>query len=361
MTAEHAEYPRPAAGTATAARQAPAPGAEPPARGLGLVHEHGRCLQVTYGGAHLVRYVHHPADDQLESPRPYFHPIRTLGGDTVSLYRPHDHVWHKGIAWSLPHVGPANFWGGPTYIRDRGYRQLANDGAMQHRGFDLVSAAGGEVAVSERLEWVTEQGETWFTERRGFRISADPARSAWTLVFETEFTNLTASAIAIGSPTTAGRDNAGYGGLFWRGPRSFSGGRVYTPDREGGDDMMGLRAPWLAFAGRHDDRGGASTLVFADAPDNPGHPVAWFVRSSTFAAVCPAPFFSEEVEAAPGTPLAYRYAVVIADGDRGRSGSAELAETGLAELGRPRIGTAAAAPGAPARTSAGGPRQAAAP
>ncbi|QBI53032.1 DUF6807 domain-containing protein [Streptomonospora litoralis] len=319
------------------AQQRGADGAEPAARGLGLVHEHDRALRVTFDGAQLMRYVYRPWDRQFESPRPYFHPLHTLGGDLVSLYRPHDHVWHKGIAWSLPNVGPANFWGGPTYVRDHGYQQLANDGAMRHRGFDVLSTAGGEIAVAERLEWVTEQGETWFTERRGFRVSADPARSAWTLVFETEFTNRTGSAIAIGSPTTEGRENAGYGGLFWRGPRSFSGGRVYTPEQDGGDEMMGVRAPWMAFAGRHDEHDGASTLVFVDAPDNPGHPVEWFVRSGIFATVCPAPFFSERVEAAPDVPLSYRYAVVIADGDRERAGSGELADSGLAELGRPRL------------------------
>ncbi|MBX9388515.1 PmoA family protein [Streptomonospora nanhaiensis] len=311
-----------------------ADGAEPPARGLGLVHEHDRALRITHDGAELTRYVYRPWDVQLESPRPYFHPVRTLGGDTVSLYRPHDHVWHKGIAWSLPNVGPANLWGGPTYVRDRGYQQLPNDGAMVHRGFDRLAAGPEAVSVAERLDWVTEQGETWFTEERAFRVSADPARGAWTLVFDTAFTNRTGAAIRIGSPTTEGRENAGYGGLFWRGPRSFSGGRVYSPDTEGGDDMMGLRAPWLAFAGRHDGHDRSATLVFVDAPGNPGHPVRWFVRTGIFACVCPAPFFSEEVPAEPGRPLRYRYAVVIAAGDRGRAGSAELAESGLTGLER---------------------------
>ncbi|GAA3753810.1 hypothetical protein HDA32_004416 [Spinactinospora alkalitolerans] len=317
-------------------------GTEPAAKGLGLVHEHDRSLRLTYDGAELTRYVYRPWDVQSESPRPYFHPVRTLGGDTVSLYRPHDHVWHKGIAWSLPNVGAANFWGGPTYVRDRGYRQLANDGAMLHRGFDRLAAAPDSVAVDERLDWVTEQGETWFTETRGFRVAVDPARQAWTLVFETAFTNLTDAEIAMGSPTTEGRDNAGYGGLFWRGPRSFSGGRVYGPHGEGGDDMMGVRAPWMAFAGRHDEHDRASTLVFVDAPENPGHPVQWFVRSGIFACVCPAPFFSEEVPAPPGAALGYRYAVVVSDGDRGSSGSAELAELGLAELERAARGKAGA-------------------
>ena len=32
----------------------------------------------------LFRYVYLPGDPQLESPRPYFHPVRTLRGDLVT-------------------------------------------------------------------------------------------------------------------------------------------------------------------------------------------------------------------------------------------------------------------------------------
>ncbi|MBO0776031.1 MAG: PmoA family protein, partial [Actinobacteria bacterium] len=37
--------------------------------------------------AGLMRYVYRPGEAQLESPRPYFHPVRTLRGGVVSLYR----------------------------------------------------------------------------------------------------------------------------------------------------------------------------------------------------------------------------------------------------------------------------------
>ena len=257
-------------------------------------------LRVEAGDVELARYVFAPWDAQLESPRPYFHPLRTLAGDVVSLYRPHDHVWHKGIAWSLPNVGPANFWGGPTYLRGRGYEQLPNNGTTRHLSFDVVGAD----SVTESLEWVTEQGERWFTETRtlSFAVSA----AAWSLGFTTEFTNVTDAPIVLGSPTTEGRENAGYGGLFWRGPRSFTGGRVSVPGRAGGDELMGVRAPWLAF--RAPD--GRSTLLFTAESQ-----VRWFVRSTPFAAVCPAPFFDTEVTVAPGETRTYRHAVHIADGD----------------------------------------------
>ncbi|MBO0772015.1 MAG: PmoA family protein [Actinobacteria bacterium] len=267
------------------------------------------------GPPELLRYVYQPDDPQLESPRPYFHPLRTLGGDLVTLYRPHDHVWHKGIAWSLPNVGPANFWGGVTYLRGQGYRQLANNGRTRHDSFREIAADGDCLRLAEDLTWITEQGETWFAERRRVGARAWPGDDCWVLAFETTMRNVSGNEIVIGSPGTEGRDNAGYGGLFWRGPRSFTGGRVVTPDGDGGDEYMGWRGPWLGFAGRHDEHGRASTVLFADDPGNFSYPSQWFVRSLPYACLCPAPFFSAEHMIGDGQELTLRYAVAIADGD----------------------------------------------
>jgi methane monooxygenase PmoA-like len=297
---------------------------------LRLAREDDQSLQIWYGDQRLARYVYRPTDAQLESPRPYWHPIHTLGGDQVSLYRPHDHVWHKGIAWSLPNVGTENFWGGPTYLRDRGYVQLDNDGAMAHREFVRLTADAEHVGALERLAWVTQSGEVWFDEQRQFTVTVDA--DAWILAFATRFTNVAGREVVIGSPTTQGRHNAGYGGLFWRGPRSFTGGTVYAPEGAGADELMGIRAPWLGFTGRHDETNRSSTLVFVDAPGNAGHPTQWFVRSEMFACVCPAPFFSTEHTVADGEALTLRYAVVIADGDSGLDGAADLAKAGRAAL-----------------------------
>jgi hypothetical protein len=267
----------------------------------------GEHVAVLHDGVELCRYVYRPPEPAVESPRPYFHPVRTLAGDEVSIYRPHDHVWHKGIAWSLPNVGPQNFWGGPTFVRDKGYVQLDNNGTMAHCSLSLTADT-----IVEELDWLTSDGSRWFTEHR--RIVLSIVDDAWSLTFTTAMTNVSGAEIRLGSPTTEGRPNAGYGGRMWRGPRSFTGGEVIAPDDAGGDDLMGIRAPWLAFRGRHDGHGRTSTLVFVDAPTNPGHPVEWFVRSTPFACVCPAPFFSATVPVAPQETLTLTYAVVIADG-----------------------------------------------
>jgi hypothetical protein len=282
----------------------------------------------------LFRYVYRPDDAQLESPRPFFHPVRTLRGDLVTIYRPHDHIWHKGIALSLPHVGSENFWGGPTF-RNGAYVQEHNDGAMRHDGFDVAVAKDDAVRLDERLTWVTESGQTPVTERR--RIAATvltdagaDAGAAWLLAFETTLVNVSGAEIVIGSPTTAGRPNAGYGGLFWRGPRSFTGGTVVTPDGNGGDELMGTRAPWLAFAGRHDENERSSTLVFRDSPANFSFPSQWFVRSTPFAAVCPAPFFDTEFPYPASATLTLRYDIAVADGSLDPAACAWLAERAAA-------------------------------
>lgn len=302
---------------------------EPVRPGLSVDHEVGRSLRISHGDAQLLRYVYEPWDAQVESPRPYFHPIRTLGGREVSLFRPHDHVWHKGIAWSLPNVGTENFWGGPTYVRGQDYQHLPNNGTTRHVDFTQVTAAGNRLSIGEELEWITQGGQQWFTEQRRFGVRL-LGTDAWMLTYATTFTNVSGQSVPLGSPTTEGRPNAGYGGLFWRGPRSFSGGTVHTPETSGKDELNGVRAPWLAFSGRHDDTGGASTLVFVESGSNdhgPHEHTEWFVRSDVYAVVSPSPFYSEARHLEDKSSLTFRYAVVVADGGRDRAASAALAQS----------------------------------
>lgn len=311
-------------------------------------HTLGRSVTVTAGAVELFTYTYRPDTPVLESPKPYLHPVRTLGGELVSLFRPHDHVWHKGIAWSLPHVGEHNFWGGPTYVHGRFYVQLDNNGSAVHRQMTTLEAATDRVEIGHTLDWISQGGAPVIDERRSLAALALDD-TAWALVFDTTMTNVSGAALCFGSPTTKGRENAGYGGLFWRGPRSFTGGVIQSPAGAGGDELRGTRAEWFGFRGRHDESGGWSTIVMVDDTANPCHPPQWFARSEEFACLCPAPFFSEELELPDGQTLRFRYAVVVADGDRGDDGTALLAKHGRAAL----AGQAHAAPPGEATASAG--------
>jgi hypothetical protein len=282
---------------------------------LRVVHTLQDCVDV-YAGEHLLfRYVYVPQTAQRESPQPYFHPLQTLAGETISIYRPHDHLWHKGLAMTSAHLSGENFWGGPTYERDRGYVHRENNGSMVHRAWDHLHGAPDGVDMTERLAWITQAGESWIAEERRISVSeVRPAQGFWRLDLGFTLRNVRGTALTFGSPTTAGRPAAGYGGLFWRGPRSFLRGTILAGGGLSGPEVMGQAAPWLAYTGRHDGSGRASSIIFLDQPGNPRYPTKWFVRNEPYACASCAFSFEEELTLAPDETLTLQYRVVIADG-----------------------------------------------
>jgi len=254
----------------------------------------------------VLEYVYAPADAPVESPRPYAL-LRTRSGVEVTAYRPADHVWHKGLSLALPSVGPHNFWGGPTYVGGEGYVQLPNNGSQVHRAF------APSPGIDERLDWVAQSGETVIDEHRMLR--ADVVDDAtWALTWRSAVRNVSGAPLAFGSPTTKGRPDAGYAGIFWRGPSSFAGGAIVGPTGRVGDGGRGTASPWLAFIAPDADAG--VLMVGADPAD------PWFARSADYAGLSPAPFFFDEFVLAPGETLVLAAALLV--GDRDVAGRSDL-------------------------------------
>ncbi|MFI9025630.1 PmoA family protein [Streptomyces sp. NPDC053560] len=287
-----------------------------------VTHTHGERIRVAAGGTELLSYVYAPDPEAFESRKPYVHPLRTLTGNLVSGYRPHDHRWHKGLQMTASHLSGQNFWGGNSYVHGEGYLPLHERvGSMRHDGFESFEVTHDRLAFTESLTWVENGGEEWARERRDVAVhSADAGAGAYAIDWSIHLTNIRDEPLRFGSPTTAGREMAGYTGLHWRGPRDFTGGQVLTPAGPSTDEeTMGTPAaeqPWLALVGAHDDVDAQSTLVFAHAPENADsvHASHWFVRSEPVPTVAFSWAFFEEFELAPGESFAYRYRVLIADG-----------------------------------------------
>jgi Methane oxygenase PmoA len=286
------------------------------AGGLQLAHVHESHFDVSFDGALLARYVYRPDFPPIEALKPYIEPVRTLGGDLVTAYRPHDHVWHKGIQLALPHVGDQNIWGGYTWVRDEGrYIQLDNNGSMEHEAFAHLTAGTASVEVAETLGWFSAGGERMADERREVAFDVSGAGDgAWVLSFASTIRNCGDDPLVFSSPTVEGRPDAGYGGLTWRGPRSFTGGEIVASEGRSGPELMGERGKWLGFVGRHDGSDSASTVVFVDEADAPQVPTTWFVRSEPYAIICASPFFHEAVAVPAHGSLRFAWSVIVADG-----------------------------------------------
>jgi hypothetical protein len=261
-------------------------------------HDDGADRLVLRDGAReLLEYVYRPTDAAIESRRPYAL-LRTPAGRDVTAYRPADHVWHKGLSLALPHVGEHNFWGGPTYTAGEGYVQLPNNGAQEHRSFELRGAT-----ALERLDWTSQAGDLVLTERRTL-VAHEVDDSAWALTWHSALRNGTDAPIAFGSPTSKGRPDAGYAGIFWRGPAAFTGAPILGPDGRVDDAARGRPSRWLAAQAAD-----AGVVMIATDAATP-----WFARTAEYPGLSPAPFFFDETVLAAGSTLDLSAAILVTDG-----------------------------------------------
>lgn len=270
------------------------------------VRDDGTALE--FGDA-LARYTYRPDVPALEAPRPYVHPLRTASGLPVSDERPADHPWHHGLSWAIANVSGHNFWGGPTFVRGEGYRQLDNDGRQLHLGFEWSADA-----VGQRLRWEAADGRAVIAERRTLVAHVDDV--GWVLRVATRLENVTGGDLVFGSPTTEGRPDAGYGGLMLRAHSRFLRSTVFDEHGSGGDELRGTRSRWVALAAAD----ATVLMVDLDAPRE------WFLRTEEFAGLCAAPFFSTETVLAAGDALGFRHALLVADGRLARPDAVRAAD-----------------------------------
>ncbi|MFB7331559.1 PmoA family protein [Streptomyces adustus] len=263
-------------------------------------------------GRPVGRYVTRPELPARLSPRPYLHPVTTLAGTAVTELGPADHLHHLGVGVAVPDVEGHNFWGGRTYVRDRGPTELDNHGAQRHLAFQLHDPDG----FVEELRWVAAGAEL-LRERR--TVAAAPLTgTAWALDFTFSLTNVTPGPLSIGSPATNGRPGAAYGGYFWRARKEARAPDAFTADAEGEDAVHGTRADWLALVGS------TWTLVFAGATDATRRD-PWFVRAAEYPGVGSSLAAAGRLTVEPGGTVVRRIVTVVADGRLDRETAGALA------------------------------------
>ncbi|GAA3503598.1 PmoA family protein [Streptomyces prasinosporus] len=266
---------------------------------------------LSVAGRPVARYVTRPELPARLSPRPYLHPVTTLAGTVVTELSPADHAHHLGVGVAVPDVEGHNFWGGRTFVRDRGPTELDNHGSQRHTAFQLRDPDG----FVQELRWVAAPGEL-LRERR--TVAATPLTDrAWALDLTFSLTNVTPAPLSLGSPATNGRPGAAYGGFFWRARKEEAAPDVFTADAEGEGEVHGRRADWLVLAGS------TWTLVFAGATGATRRD-PWFVRTAEYPGVGSSLAHDARLPVPPGETLVRRIVTVVADGRLGRDEAAAL-------------------------------------
>jgi predicted dehydrogenase len=233
------------------------------------------------------------------APRPYLHPVRTLGGTTVSAHHPPDHDWHCGVGVAIPDLDGANCWGGRTYVRGEGYVWRDDHGSATVPHSERHGAT-----LQQEVLWRGPDGTVRLHEDRSLAWRASDG--GWELTWSSSFRTPGDAVVRLGGPGSNGRVGAGYGGFFWRFP-PCTDVTVRTPDAEGEAAVHGSVAPWVEWSAVFE---GAPVTVRIDALD---HRDPWFVRAAEYPAIGSAIAWDQPAVVRPGVPLVRSFRATIRD------------------------------------------------
>lgn len=248
------------------------------------ITDHSDGLDVIANDVTIAEYRLGAEIDAVNTPKPHFHPLRTLSGALVTDFAPEDHPWHHGLQFAFPRVGDHNLWGGGTYFGpDEGYKIVGDQGRIAHQRWEKRANEGAHVGWTERLEWIGHSDEPLLAENRTIAVSASGASSAgWILDLNAELTNATSAELTLATPAQRGRADGGYGGLFLRLAEGFVPGTLMGESGE--ITESGARSRTMILSGTT-GAGDSVTLGLAFADAEPKGDRTWLYRFEDFPAI----------------------------------------------------------------------------
>lgn len=237
--------------------------------------------------------------DYASEPKPYFHPVRTPQGHTLSLAEPFDHLWHRGLWFTFKFVNGDNFW---EEREEFGSQVVCGVPRIVHDDPDSVT-------ISMELDWMPPgDGDAVLSEQR--TITYRPGVDADTYDWSTVITPHREIELDRTPYTTWG----GYGGLSFRGSRHWHVDRYLLPDGAVERLTPGTRAEWCDLSGRIDGGPGLTGgLAMLDHPDNVCFPTPWYAGSGSGTFINAALLFHKPMSLTEGEELRLRYRVLVHD------------------------------------------------
>lgn len=267
--------------------------------------QHSNSVDLSVGGAGILRYQSGSALEARQAPRPFLHPVQTLSGTLVTDAQPPDHPHHLGISVAFSDVNGTNYWGGRTFSPREGPVSLANHGRQQ-----VTDVYSGKDSITENLDWIGADGRQQAVERRRIQVMRHPDPRAWAACISSTIQPASGQEqLEVSSSAVKGRAGAGYGGIFWRFPRDARAELVLTEAGTGTEAAHGSLSPWLSLsavvAGRR-----ASVVLAQD----PGSPLPWFLRTEGYLGAGPAVAWDSSRTVSRHNPLELTLHAVVMDG-----------------------------------------------
>jgi hypothetical protein len=147
----------------------------------------------------------------IRSQKPYFHPLRVAGGESLTASRPADHRWHYGLWFSWKYINGVNYW-----EEDKsGHSQ----GATAWNRPIIKTREDGSVEINMTLRYVSPTNGLMMTEQREIRVSAPGTQGEVTMDWLGKFEARNEPLLLDRTPMPGepdGEVNGGYAGFAFR-------------------------------------------------------------------------------------------------------------------------------------------------
>lgn len=231
-------------------------------------------------------------------PKACIHPLVTPAGHRLTGFEMSDHVWHRGVWFTIKFVNGANFW-----------EEHVPFGAQKSVAEPICEIIDRDRArISHRLHWDSETTGVAIDERRA--VTFGPGVIDWSTELRAE-KDLTLDRTPY---TTWG----GYSGLSYRAARELHEVNFLLPNGDTVASLAGQPHDWTVMQGAVDGGGPGQrvSMGMIDHPSNPRSPVPWYNKSGNgFNYMNAAFLFHEPLRLARGESLKFNYRILYRDGE----------------------------------------------
>jgi len=246
--------------------------------------------------------------------KPYFHPLRTPKGYDLTLERPKDHPWHRGLWFSWKDINGVNYWEeDPSKGVAEGRSIIKSVSVEKQQNFSA------KIILNISYE---ENGIPQIVEIRTIEISSPKHNKEYSIQFHQTFEIMQDLRLYLEKPAkNGGVEWGGYAGLSFRASDSLlahrftaSSGWDNTKDITG----YGEKERWMDMTAKVAGTDEYAGLTIFDSPDNPRYPspyYIWFAKGE-HAFFTPSILFDGPMNLEKGESLTLNYLVLVHDGKR---------------------------------------------
>jgi hypothetical protein len=231
-------------------------------------------------------------------PKACVHPLFTPKGHQISGFEMSDHVWHRGLWFTIKFINGTNFW-----------EEHSPFGIQVPRSQPLCeSIAPNAVRITHLLDWTSEATGTVLNEKRVITFRSDIGAIDWSCdLHATQDLTLDRTPY-----TTWG----GYGGMSFRASRELHDSSFLLPNGETVTALTGQKHDWVVLQASVDDGPGEKvSLGILDHPANPRGQSPWYCKCANgFTFMNAAFLFNEPMTVPRGQTLRFHYRILYRDG-----------------------------------------------